>query len=101
MNLTRDQRETRDSRVAGHDVHVELCNTRWTVKVDGKSLSGNSPSAYAAWAVGVAESFRLRRPLAINLGFPGFAVSRQHSRVGSPVAQPAQLCRRRLKSDGI
>jgi len=49
----------RDSFVVGHAVRVDLVDSRWTVAVDGNTLPVGSSTAYAAWAIGVAESYRL------------------------------------------
>jgi hypothetical protein len=52
-------RETRDSVVLGHRLEVSpSADGRWGVTVDGARIAKTFVNAYAAWAVGAAESYR-------------------------------------------
>jgi hypothetical protein len=51
--------EVRDSVVLGHRLEVyPLDDGSWNVTIDGERLSRSFTTAYAAWAVGAAESYR-------------------------------------------
>ncbi len=51
--------EVRDSVVLGHRLEVyPLDDGRWDVTIDGEKISKSCTTAYAAWAVGAAESYR-------------------------------------------
>ncbi|HET6437041.1 MAG TPA: hypothetical protein VFG59_03195 [Anaeromyxobacter sp.] len=56
----------RDSVVLGHRLAVHPSDDgRWDVTIDGERIISRSlPSAYAAWAVGAAESYRQGRVVA-------------------------------------
>jgi hypothetical protein len=58
------EQEIRDSVVMGHRLKVHLDgNGCWGVAVDGEEILGGCGSAYSAWAVGAAESYRQGRIL--------------------------------------
>ncbi len=58
-------REVRDSVVLGHRLEVSpSAGGRWDVKVDGVRIARSFVNAYAAWAVGAAESYRRGRVVA-------------------------------------
>lgn len=52
--------EIRDSIVVGHRVRVVRCAPdSWAVAVDGRLCTRECPDPHSAWALGVAESYRL------------------------------------------
>jgi hypothetical protein len=54
--------DVRESVVLGHRLEVyPLDDGRWDVKIDGERVSRSFTNAYAAWAVGAAESYRQGR----------------------------------------
>jgi hypothetical protein len=56
------ENEVRESVVIGHRLEVYLDGDgRWNVAVDGEELLARSGTAYSAWAVGAAESYRQGR----------------------------------------
>ncbi len=51
--------DIQEFEVVGHVLRVfPLDEGRWEVVVDGEEVSSSCTSTYAAWAVGVAESYR-------------------------------------------
>jgi hypothetical protein len=55
-------RDTRNSVIMGHRLKVYCIEERgWSVTVDGQEIGSSLSSAYAAWAVGAAESYRRGR----------------------------------------
>ena len=57
-----EENEVRGSVVIGHRLEVYLDDEgRWSVAVDGEELQARSGTAYSAWAVGAAESYRQGR----------------------------------------
>ena len=53
------EHEVRDSVVIGHRLTVHLDRDGyWGVAVDGEEILAGFGSAYSAWAVGAAESYR-------------------------------------------
>ncbi len=64
--MTTKTREVRESVVLGHRLKVRLSDDgSWGVAVDGEQLGEQLGvrhlTAYSAWAVGAAESYRLGR----------------------------------------
>ncbi len=56
------ENEVRGSVVIGHRLEVYLDGEGcWNVAVDGEELPARSGTAYSAWAVGAAESYRQGR----------------------------------------
>jgi len=52
--------EVRDSIVVGHRVRVvRSAENTWAVAVDGRQHQAGCPDPHGAWALGVAESYRL------------------------------------------
>jgi hypothetical protein len=62
--------EIRDSVVIGHRLKVHLDGDGgWGVAVDGEEILAGCGSAYSAWAVGAAESYRqgkILRPASVD-----------------------------------
>ena len=54
--------EIRDTVILGHRLEVQLSEDgHWHVSVDGEEILARFANAYAAWAVGAAESYRQGR----------------------------------------
>lgn len=57
--MSNESHETRDTVILGHRLEVYPSGDgRWGVTVDGERITSTLANAYAAWAVGAAESFR-------------------------------------------
>ncbi|HVO17753.1 MAG TPA: hypothetical protein VMU15_00760 [Anaeromyxobacter sp.] len=55
-------KEGRDSVILGHRLEVFVsADEVWGVTVDGREIETRVASAYAAWALGAAESYRQGR----------------------------------------
>jgi hypothetical protein len=60
--MSEKTRDVRDSVVLGHRLEVSpSADGRWDVTVDGARIARSFVNAYAAWAVGAAESYRRGR----------------------------------------
>lgn len=57
--MTQKKTDVREFEIIGHLLQVFPCGGgQWEVLVDGEEVSSCCTSTYAAWAVGVAESYR-------------------------------------------
>lgn len=57
--MTQRPTDVREFEIIGHLLQVFPCGGgQWQVLVDGEEVSSRCTSTYAAWAVGVAESYR-------------------------------------------